>query len=80
MALACGCAVAIYETVLCCCSDEVKAMFYHAYNSYMTYAYPEDELMPLQCKVAQGRVMPACCELTCSPAGTRQGQSTRHAG
>lgn len=25
-------------------------MFYHAYQSYMKYAYPADELMPLSCK------------------------------
>lgn len=33
--------------------DKVVEMFYHAYDSYMTYAYPADELMPLTCK---GRV------------------------
>eukprot|EP00123_Amoebidium_parasiticum_P015995 comp23235_c0_seq2/m.37917 comp23235_c0_seq2/g.37917 ORF comp23235_c0_seq2/g.37917 comp23235_c0_seq2/m.37917 type:complete len:562 (-) comp23235_c0_seq2:65-1750(-) len=32
---------------------EVKEMFYHTYNSYMDFAYPADELMPLSCK---GRV------------------------
>lgn len=25
-------------------------MFIHAYDSYMNYAYPADELMPLSCK------------------------------
>lgn len=25
-------------------------MFYHAYNAYMSNAYPADELMPLSCK------------------------------
>ena len=25
-------------------------MFAHAYDSYMKYAYPADELMPLSCK------------------------------
>ena len=25
-------------------------MFIHAYDSYMKYAYPADELMPLSCK------------------------------
>jgi len=30
--------------------DKTLKMFYHAYNSYMTYAYPADELMPLSCK------------------------------
>ncbi|XP_003727929.2 ER degradation-enhancing alpha-mannosidase-like protein 3 [Strongylocentrotus purpuratus] len=33
--------------------EEVLEMFSHAYDSYMTYAYPADELMPLSCK---GRV------------------------
>ncbi|KXJ29612.1 ER degradation-enhancing alpha-mannosidase-like protein 3 [Exaiptasia diaphana] len=33
--------------------DKVKEMFHHAYDSYMKYAYPADELMPLSCK---GRV------------------------
>lgn len=32
---------------------EVLEMFNHAYDSYMTHAYPADELMPLSCK---GRV------------------------
>ncbi|XP_048587140.1 ER degradation-enhancing alpha-mannosidase-like protein 3 [Nematostella vectensis] len=32
---------------------QVKEMFRHAYNSYMSFAYPADELMPLSCK---GRV------------------------
>jgi hypothetical protein len=30
--------------------DEVKAMFYHSYNSYMDHAYPWDELKPLSCE------------------------------
>lgn len=25
-------------------------MFMHGYNSYMNYAFPADELMPLSCK------------------------------
>ncbi|KAL3267107.1 hypothetical protein HHI36_011247 [Cryptolaemus montrouzieri] len=29
--------------------DEVKEMFYHAYNSYLKFAYPYDELRPLSC-------------------------------
>lgn len=29
--------------------DEVKDMFYHAYNGYLKYAYPYDELRPLSC-------------------------------
>nr|XP_061822437.1 ER degradation-enhancing alpha-mannosidase-like protein 3 [Nerophis lumbriciformis]XP_061822438.1 ER degradation-enhancing alpha-mannosidase-like protein 3 [Nerophis lumbriciformis] len=33
--------------------DRVVEMFDHAYGSYMKYAYPADELMPLSCK---GRV------------------------
>ncbi|XP_065100180.1 ER degradation-enhancing alpha-mannosidase-like protein 3 isoform X1 [Paramisgurnus dabryanus] len=33
--------------------DQILEMFDHAYNSYMKYAYPADELMPLSCK---GRV------------------------
>ncbi|XP_002739935.1 ER degradation-enhancing alpha-mannosidase-like protein 3 [Saccoglossus kowalevskii] len=32
---------------------QVLEMFNHAFDSYMTYAYPADELMPLSCK---GRV------------------------
>ena len=30
--------------------DEARAMFDHAYSSYMENAYPLDELMPLSCK------------------------------
>eukprot|EP00794_Sanderia_malayensis_P017887 gene17887-19669_t len=30
--------------------SQVIEMFNHAYNSYMQYAYPADELMPLSCK------------------------------
>jgi len=30
--------------------DKTLEMFRHAYNSYMTHAYPADELMPLSCK------------------------------
>ncbi|RPA75269.1 seven-hairpin glycosidase [Ascobolus immersus RN42] len=29
--------------------DEAKAMFHHGYNSYMTYAFPSDEIRPLTC-------------------------------
>uniref|UniRef100_A0A8C1GAJ3 alpha-1,2-Mannosidase n=1 Tax=Cyprinus carpio TaxID=7962 RepID=A0A8C1GAJ3_CYPCA len=29
--------------------DRIKAMFYHAYNSYLENAYPYDELRPLTC-------------------------------
>ncbi|XAR50136.1 hypothetical protein NMG60_11004382 [Bertholletia excelsa] len=28
-------------------SEKVRKMFYHAYDSYMTYAFPHDELKPL---------------------------------
>ncbi|RIA92358.1 Glycoside Hydrolase Family 47 protein [Glomus cerebriforme] len=28
---------------------QVKDMFYHAFNNYMKYAFPDDELNPLQC-------------------------------
>uniref|UniRef100_S4R6V3 alpha-1,2-Mannosidase n=1 Tax=Petromyzon marinus TaxID=7757 RepID=S4R6V3_PETMA len=33
-----------------CCRDQVLEMFDHAYGSYMRYAYPADELMPLSCR------------------------------
>uniref|UniRef100_A0A4W5J9F2 alpha-1,2-Mannosidase n=1 Tax=Hucho hucho TaxID=62062 RepID=A0A4W5J9F2_9TELE len=36
-----------------CCRDQIVEMFDHAYGSYMKYAYPADELMPLSCR---GRV------------------------
>ncbi|XP_063911946.1 ER degradation-enhancing alpha-mannosidase-like protein 2 [Zophobas morio] len=29
--------------------EEVKDMFYHAYDSYLKYAYPYDELRPISC-------------------------------
>lgn len=29
--------------------DEVKEMFYHAYDSYLKFAYPYDELRPISC-------------------------------
>ncbi|XP_022912582.2 ER degradation-enhancing alpha-mannosidase-like protein 2 [Onthophagus taurus] len=29
--------------------EEVRGMFYHAYDSYLKYAYPYDELRPLSC-------------------------------
>ncbi|XP_066948164.1 ER degradation-enhancing alpha-mannosidase-like protein 2 [Macrobrachium rosenbergii] len=29
--------------------EDVRAMFYHAYEGYMTHAYPYDELRPLTC-------------------------------
>lgn len=30
--------------------DEVRAMFYHAFDGYMQHAFPLDELRPLTCK------------------------------
>uniref|UniRef100_A0A915BTB2 alpha-1,2-Mannosidase n=1 Tax=Parascaris univalens TaxID=6257 RepID=A0A915BTB2_PARUN len=30
--------------------DKVKSMFYHAYDSYLRYAYPLDELKPISCQ------------------------------
>ncbi|GBG76786.1 hypothetical protein CBR_g23002 [Chara braunii] len=30
--------------------EEVREMFYHAYNGYMDHAFPLDELRPLSCK------------------------------
>ena len=30
-------------------SDEVHAMFHHAYQGYLDHAYPYDELRPLTC-------------------------------
>ena len=29
---------------------EVQELFYHAYNGYLNYAYPLDELQPLTCR------------------------------
>ena len=29
---------------------EVEELFYHAYNGYLNYAYPLDELQPLTCQ------------------------------
>lgn len=29
--------------------EEVRTMFYHAYNNYMEHAFPLDELRPLSC-------------------------------
>lgn len=29
---------------------EVQELFYHAYNGYLDYAYPLDELQPLTCR------------------------------
>ncbi|KAL6986643.1 Alpha-mannosidase I mns4 [Sarracenia purpurea var. burkii] len=30
--------------------DEVREMFYHAFNGYMEHAFPLDELKPLSCE------------------------------
>ncbi|KAI9911667.1 hypothetical protein PsorP6_008829 [Peronosclerospora sorghi] len=30
--------------------ETVKDMFYHAYRSYLTYAFPQDDLQPLLCR------------------------------
>ncbi|XP_031272437.1 alpha-mannosidase I MNS4 isoform X2 [Pistacia vera] len=30
--------------------DEVREMFYHAFNGYMNHAFPRDELRPLSCE------------------------------
>lgn len=30
--------------------DEVREMFYHAFNGYMKHAFPLDELRPLSCE------------------------------
>uniref|UniRef100_A0A0N4ZTJ3 alpha-1,2-Mannosidase n=1 Tax=Parastrongyloides trichosuri TaxID=131310 RepID=A0A0N4ZTJ3_PARTI len=37
----------------------VHEMFMHGYNSYMKYAFPEDELMPLSCKGRKRGVTPS---------------------
>ena len=29
--------------------EEVREMFFHAYNNYMEHAFPLDELLPLEC-------------------------------
>jgi len=42
-----------YKTVckctIWCCRNRVIAMFHHAYDGYLRYAYPYDELRPLTC-------------------------------
>jgi mannosidase alpha-like ER degradation enhancer 2 len=38
-----------YDDMFFLYSEEVRQMFQHAYNSYLTYAYPYDELRPLSC-------------------------------
>ncbi|XP_065067856.1 ER degradation-enhancing alpha-mannosidase-like protein 3 [Rhopilema esculentum] len=40
----------IQKTEKIALKERVIKMFYHAYDSYMKYAYPADELMPLSCK------------------------------
>lgn len=34
-------------------ANQARELFFHGYNSYMTYAYPEDELMPISCRGRQ---------------------------
>jgi hypothetical protein len=29
--------------------EEVREMFYHGYNNYLTHAFPDDELKPMSC-------------------------------
>ncbi|KJH40883.1 PA domain protein [Dictyocaulus viviparus] len=48
--LTCKCFAELNKTEM---RERVFEMFMHGYNSYMKYAYPADELMPLSC---QGRV------------------------
>ncbi|RWS28702.1 ER degradation-enhancing alpha-mannosidase-like protein 3 [Leptotrombidium deliense] len=43
-------AISMSEEEIIKLRDEAKAMFYHGFDSYMQYAYPADELMPLSCK------------------------------
>uniref|UniRef100_A0A915BGC4 alpha-1,2-Mannosidase n=1 Tax=Parascaris univalens TaxID=6257 RepID=A0A915BGC4_PARUN len=38
---------------------QAKEMFLHGYNSYMKYAYPHDELMPLSCRGRARGVTPS---------------------
>lgn len=40
---------AITIRIQLCNREEVREMFYHAYDSYLKYAYPYDELRPLSC-------------------------------
>ena len=30
--------------------EEVRNVFFHSYNSYLTYGYPYDEVLPISCK------------------------------
>lgn len=39
----------MYNDFILCYSEEVREMFQHAYDSYLRYAYPYDELRPLSC-------------------------------
>lgn len=41
--------IKIYVNLLNIFREEVREMFNHAYNSYLKYAYPYDELRPLSC-------------------------------
>lgn len=43
---------------------EAESMFYHGYENYMKYAFPEDELRPISCKpLTRDRHNPAHIEL-----------------
>ncbi len=44
--------------------QEAEQMFYHGYDNYMTYAFPEDELRPITCTpLTRDRANPAHIEL-----------------
>lgn len=52
-----ACLLSIISVIICMSEDEriklkdeARDMFIHGYDSYMKYAYPADELMPLSCK------------------------------
>lgn len=43
---------------------ETEDLFYHGYENYMTYAFPEDELRPISCKpLTRDRDNPAHIEV-----------------
>lgn len=43
---------------------EVEHMFYHGYESYLNYAFPEDEIRPITCKpLTRDRLNPAHIEI-----------------
>lgn len=46
------------------CRNEAESMFYHGYENYMKYAFPEDELRPISCKpLTRDKHNPAHIEL-----------------